>query len=223
MKLRVRNRGFFSDKKRERKLPENARPVSLRKDTDGKTVEVDGSVSLYLEGRLYYYLGRGKEVRLLADPVEATVADLYRSFGLEGLLERIEGCFSGALIDEKEGSVTLFCDRYGRVPLFYSPLPDGYVFSTSIGDILPLRGDTRYDQFGLICLFSLGYTPAKHTIYDGIFKLGPAQRAVYKKGSLEITARVAPSRMERYGRSDIGTFAEIMKSSIISRSSGSEN
>jgi hypothetical protein len=224
LKIQVRNRRYFTaGGQQEPARLDKDFSFALRKNSNGRCIEVDGSVSLYLEGELYYYLEEGKGVRLLSDPVESTVASLLGSFGLEGLLGRLEGCFTGALIDKKEGSVTLFCDRYGRVPLFYSDLPGGYVFSTSIGDILPHTGDTHPDQFGLICLFSLGYTPAKHTIYDGIFKLGPAQRAIYKKGSLEITSRIVPSRIECYGRSKIRTYAEIMKSSIIARSSRSEN
>lgn len=223
LKLQIGNRRFFSEKKGKPERLNEAYSFSLRKDSNGMRIEVDGSVSLYIEGQLYYYIEDGERTRLLTDPVGLTLARLFRSFGLEGLLGRLEGCFTGALIDNRAGSVTLFCDRYGRVPLFYSRVSGGYLFSTGIGDISSSIGDKRYDQFGLFCLFSLGYTPAKHTIYRGIYKLGPAQRAAWKDGSLEITSRVVPARIENYGRGKLETYAGMVKNSIIARSSVSEN
>ena len=57
------------------------------------------------------------------------MTQLYAKFG-EGMFERINGMFSGLLIDEREGKAFLFNDRYGSERLYWHQSSDAFYFAS---------------------------------------------------------------------------------------------
>lgn len=109
----------------------------------------------------------------------------YLAWGLEGLLDRIQGMFAFAILDRRESNNPEFhvvIDHAGMKPLMFAPLPDGGVALASDCDaLLDLLADTpgfsrRLDGHGLAHVLSVGYCPAPFTVWRGIRALAPGTR-----------------------------------------------
>lgn len=224
MKLKIGNKSFFNSEEHPALVRfDTSTHYYLHKCDKGAVNVSKDDVSLYLEGDLFYYLDNSDKAQSINLNDKDTISRLYLSYGLDGFLNRIEGCFVGIAIDNKNNSITLFCDNLGRADLFYFSFKDNHIFSTNINDIISVVENLGYNQFALYSLFSLGYSPAKHTIYEGIYRLSPMQRIEYKKGSLSINSNIITKHIAKYGDEDIDIYKNIVKESIIYRSSNTEN
>ena len=106
-------------------------------------------------------------------------------WGLDELLERMNGMFAFALWSPREQRLELVRDRMGQKPLYYAELPDGglvfasemkALFSTGMVDTEALDL-TALDQF-----WALGYTCCGRTAYKAIKQLLPGERATWSPG-----------------------------------------
>src|SRR5260370_5552271 len=67
---------------------------------------------------------------------------LYEEMGY-GCLEKLNGWFSGVLLDLRERKFVLFTDRYGVHRLYYHESVDGFYFSSEAKALLKILPDTR--------------------------------------------------------------------------------
>jgi asparagine synthase (glutamine-hydrolysing) len=110
-------------------------------------------------------------------------------WGIEVLLEKIDGMFAFALYDRQAQELILARDRFGKKPLLYAHQGKRLYFSSDIRSFdqvpsIPKRID----------LFSLGYffgeltTPDPHTIWQDIHKVPPASYLRFSpKGEISIS------------------------------------
>lgn len=76
--------------------------------------------------------------------------------------------------------------------------------SDRVSDLIDKR--PSYDKFALYCLFSVNYTPAKHTIYDGVFKKVEAPHISIPQ----------PGKKRAI---DLDSYKKILKEAVLSESS----
>jgi asparagine synthase (glutamine-hydrolysing) len=105
-----------------------------------------------------------------------TVLHLYEEEGPR-CVERLHGMFALAIWDERRGELFLARDRLGIKPLYYARRPGGFVFGSEIKAVLrhpaivaELDLDSFFDYLTFVC------APAPRTMFQGISKLGPAER-----------------------------------------------
>src|SRR4030095_13139519 len=67
---------------------------------------------------------------------------LYEEMGYE-FLEKLNGWFSGVLVDLREQKLVLFNDRYGVNRVYYHENADGFYFSSEAKALLKILPDTR--------------------------------------------------------------------------------
>ena len=67
---------------------------------------------------------------------------LYEEMGYE-FLEKLNGWFSGVLVDLREQKLVLFNDRYGVNRIYYHENADGFYFSSEAKALLKILPDTR--------------------------------------------------------------------------------
>ncbi len=99
-------------------------------------------------------------------------------WGLDRVLERIDGMWAFALWDRRERRLTLVRDRMGEKPLYYGHLGNGeFVFASSL-DVLRAHPsfDRPIDRDALALYFRHKYVPAPWSIHRGISKLEPGCR-----------------------------------------------
>jgi asparagine synthase (glutamine-hydrolysing) len=111
----------------------------------------------------------------------------YEQWGIQGLLERIEGMFAFALWDANSGKLFLIRDHFGIKPLYYAKHNDRLIFGSELKALLAHDNNApRIDQAGL--LFSLQHigVPAPHTVYEGCRQLEPGTYLSFDTGSGDV-------------------------------------
>lgn len=72
------------------------------------------------------------------------IAELYRRYGFDKALTRLNGDFAIALYDPRDDAVWLARDRFGVKPLYYVDTRDRFAFASQPGALLALPG-ARHD------------------------------------------------------------------------------
>ena len=104
----------------------------------------------------------------------------------EGVLDRVNGIFAFAVLEEHTGRVFLARDRIGVKPLFYMQHKDGLLFASEMKTILTypgVRAGLDADGAGQLLLLGPGRIPGSGVIY-GMQELEPGCCAVYEQGRL---------------------------------------
>jgi asparagine synthase (glutamine-hydrolysing) len=87
----------------------------------------------------------------------------------DGFFARLNGWFSGLLLDLRQGKVVLFNDRYGLGRLYYHEAPDGFYFASEAKALLALLPDLRrLDPAGLGEVFSCGCVLQGRSLFQGV-------------------------------------------------------
>lgn len=134
----------------------------------------------FLEKKYTFHSGTDSEVLIYG----------YQEWGIEGLLERIEGMFAFALYDTNKEEVFVARDRVGIKPLHYF-LKDGTLIFAS-----ELKAIKAYPNFrpelnndALASYFRLRYVLAPLSIYKDCAKLLPGHYAVFNQQSGELCTK----------------------------------
>src|SRR5436190_3166412 len=107
---------------------------------------------------------------------------LYEEMGCE-FLEKLNGWFSGVLLDLREQKVVLFNDRYGVNRIFYHEDASGFYFSSEAKDLLKILPITR--QLDLRSLGEVLCCEAvlqNRSLFSGISLLPPGSAWVFSRG-----------------------------------------
>ena len=107
---------------------------------------------------------------------------LYEESG-ECFLEKLNGCFSGVLIDLRLAKIILFNDRYGLNRLYVHENADGLYFASEAKALLKvLPGLRELDLQSLAERFSCGCVLQNRTLFPGISLLPGASSWIFSKG-----------------------------------------
>lgn len=93
---------------------------------------------------------------------------LYEEMGIR-FLEKLNGWFSGVLVDFREEKIVLFNDRYGLNRIYYHETENGFYFSSeakSLLKVLPSLRQLDTSSFGEF--FSCGCTLEDRTLFSGV-------------------------------------------------------
>lgn len=102
----------------------------------------------------------------------------YRAYGLNGLLEKIDGMYAGALLDRDTQQIVLFGDRVGIKPLYVAQgTCDGIKLLAWASELKAIRAfldDLEIDPTAILDFAAQRCIPAPKTIYKQVSKLPPA-------------------------------------------------
>jgi asparagine synthase (glutamine-hydrolysing) len=97
----------------------------------------------------------------------------------------LNGRFHGLVVNRRQGSVTLFNDRYGLQRLYYHESKDGFYFSPEAKAILKVRPELRsIDPRGLGEFVACGCVLDNRTLFGGIYLLPPASVWGFRNGAI---------------------------------------
>ncbi len=139
----------------------------------------DGAIQLVFNGEIYNHRALRRELTLAGHRFHTDHSDTevllhgWREWGVH-LPEKLTGMFAFAVWDKNAGSLFLARDRLGQKPLFYSALPHGIAFASTLPALLSWPGVSRKVAYPDLaaCLHS-GYMPPPRTIYKHIHQLTP--------------------------------------------------
>ena len=129
------------------------------------------------------------------DPGKAGyLVHLYEELGLP-FLEKINGWFSGLLLDLRERKLVLFNDRYGMNRIYYHENANGFFFSSEAKSLLKILPELRrLDPQGLGEFMACGCVLQNRTLFHGISLMPGGSAWVFSPGQ--------PVRKEAYFRKE---------------------
>lgn len=96
------------------------------------------------------------------------------TWGIRQALARFNGMFAFALWDKQKRVLHLARDRFGEKPLYYGWSKGAFFFAS---ELKALRAHSAFaaniNRSALNLYLRLGYVPAPHSIYEGVYKLPP--------------------------------------------------
>jgi len=100
--------------------------------------------------------------------------------------KELNGRFHGLVADRRQGTTTLFNDRYGLQRLYYHESKDAFYFAAEAKAILKVRPELRgTDPRGVGEFVACGCVLEDRTLFPGIHLLPPGSAWVFRNGALE--------------------------------------
>jgi asparagine synthase (glutamine-hydrolysing) len=148
----------------------------------------DRTVCIVYNGEIYNFQPLMTELSALGHVFRTrcdteVIVHAWEEWG-EACLDRFNGMFAFALLDERRETLFLARDRLGEKPLYYSFLSDGrLLFASELKSLLCCpQLDRRLDPQAVEEFFALGYIPDPRSIYSGVHKLAPAHCLLVRRG-----------------------------------------
>jgi asparagine synthase (glutamine-hydrolysing) len=111
------------------------------------------------------------------------MANLYQEVGAQ-MFERLNGMFSGLLIDRREGKAILFNDRYGTERIYWHETADAFYFASEAKALLRVLPELReFDEEGVAQFLTFGCTRNWRTLFRGIEILPGGSRWSFRNAS----------------------------------------
>ncbi len=148
----------------------------------------DRSIVIVFNGMIYNYLELRKQL-IDVGIVFSTNTDTeilvhgYQVWGIDKLLEKIEGTFAFAIHDVKREIVYLIRDRFGEKPIFYHTGDNALFFASELKAFEHQIKEKKISKQGLNLFLSLSYIPSPFTIYENVCKLSAGHYLVIKEGN----------------------------------------
>jgi asparagine synthase (glutamine-hydrolysing) len=121
---------------------------------------------------------------------------LYEAHG-EKFLEKLNGLFSGLLIDRRQRKVFLFNDRYGMERIYWHETPDAFYFASEAKALLRVLPELReFDREGVAQFLGAGCALAGRTLFRGIQSLPGGACWVFENGGLRGEKYFSPAIWE---------------------------
>lgn len=166
--------------------------IDLSPDGNQPMTNEDNNIAIVYNGEIYNYRDLRAQLEDRHQFRSRTDTEVlihgYEEWGLEGLLQRIDGMFAFAIWDERRRELLLARDRIGKKPLYYAPVREGLAFASTLNglrELLPQKPEL--DRMALDEYLVYQAVPAPRTIYAGVSMLPPAHFARLREGqALEI-------------------------------------
>ncbi len=98
----------------------------------------------------------------------------YEAWGIEGLLERVNGMFAFALLDRARQRLYIARDRLGEKPLYYHATPRRFSFASELMALLAAEeAPLEIDLQGLYYYLAVHFVPGDLTVVRNVRKLLP--------------------------------------------------
>ena len=171
----------------------------------------EGDVALVLSGECFLdpdtlalLRRRGHAV----DPTRGTwLIPLYLEVG-EPFFERLNGLFSGLLIDQRRRTAFLFNDRYGIERLYWHENDHAFYFASEAKALLRILPDVReFDNQGVAEFLRFGCTCGTRTLFRGISTVPPASRWQFYENNNARQKYFSPQKWESQSATDSTEFS----------------
>jgi asparagine synthase (glutamine-hydrolysing) len=142
----------------------------------------NGQIRVVQNGEIYNYKSLRQELirsgyYFKSNSDTEVLAHGYEEWGIELLLNKIDGMFAFAIIDERRRVLHLARDPFGEKPLYFHFGDQVFGFASNMKALmLSLSIPKAIDPISLNRYFALHYVPGNRTIFCEIEKLLPGER-----------------------------------------------
>jgi asparagine synthase (glutamine-hydrolysing) len=121
---------------------------------------------------------------------------LYEEEG-DRFFEKLNGLFSGLLIDKRQGKAFLFNDRYGVERIYWHKTGEAFFFASEAKALLRVLPELReFDQEGVAQFLSFGCTLGNRTLFRGVQLLPGASLWSFENGKCQKRKYFSPESWE---------------------------
>jgi asparagine synthase (glutamine-hydrolysing) len=157
----------------------------------GSQPMVHAGVALTVNGEVYNFRALRAELEQTCNAAFSSDSDSevllhgYIHWGMETLLDKVDGMFALALYDSHKKQVFLARDHAGIKPLYYSLRAGQLGWASELKALEAYYGvaTLTVDNTAVYDFLTYNYIPAPKSLYQDIFKLPPAHYAVFDLGS----------------------------------------
>ncbi|HEY2918315.1 MAG TPA: asparagine synthase (glutamine-hydrolyzing) [Candidatus Binatia bacterium] len=151
----------------------------------------DGSLALVANGEVYNFQELRAELQRAGHQFRSqsdceTILWGYLEWGVDKLLEKLNGMYAFALWDDRSRELIVARDRIGIKPLYYHLDDKAFSFASEAKCLFPAGVRAALNRDALPAYLSLGYVPAPHTLFTDIHKLPVGSVAVVKDRRLKL-------------------------------------
>ncbi|MGH8042125.1 MAG: asparagine synthase (glutamine-hydrolyzing) [Rudaea sp.] len=184
----------------------------------------DRQVVVFQNGEIYNYreLRRTLENAGYAFKTASDTEVLAHGFvawGIDGLLQRIDGMFALAILDKRSGELHLARDRFGEKPLFYAVAPGRFAWASNLLAVaaLPWVG-TESDPQALDDYLAVHYVAGPRTFFRSAQRLLPGHRLSLRLADpIPAVSRYYRPQLDQRGLVGDEELAETLEQSVRSR------
>ena len=151
-------------------------------------------------------------VRDSGSPGASHLMTLYEAMGLH-FIQKLNGWFSGLLVDLRRNLAVLFNDRYGLGRVYYHERPGRFYFSSEAKSLLEILPDLRrLDLRGVAETFACGSVLQDRSLFTGISLLPAGSRWSFaSNGHVRKERYFSPQTWERQPPMASGEFYSHLK------------
>jgi asparagine synthase (glutamine-hydrolysing) len=142
----------------------------------------DGQVVVFQNGEIYNYRALRDKLDRLGFAFRThsdteTLAHGFVAWGIDGLLERVDGMYALAILDKRSGELHLARDRFGEKPLFYAASAGRFAWASNLLALAALPWvDAEADPQALDDYLAAHYVAGPRTFFRGVRRLLPGHR-----------------------------------------------
>lgn len=173
-------------------------------------------IALIFAGETFAEAGEQQVLRASGHQVLSSDASalvhMYEERGL-AFLKELNGTFAGAIADLRDGSVTIFNDRFGLGRIYYHDAGDRMFFASEAKSIIRVVPSTRsLDMRGLGEYLVCGCALQDRTLFSRISTLPPASAWIFRRGErVRKTRYFDPGDWDGQPALDTGAYYEELR------------
>ena len=115
----------------------------------------------------------------------------------DAFFEKLNGLFSGLLIDQRRRKVFLFNDRYGMERIYWHETADAFYFASEAKALLRVLPDLReFDREGVAQYLGVSCPLVDRTLFCGVKLLPGGARWIFENGHINRTQYFSPETWE---------------------------
>ena len=184
----------------------------------------DGQVVAFQNGEMYNYRELRAELQregftFRTNSDTEVLAHGYVAWGIDGLLQRVDGMFAYAIFDRRSGELHLARDRFGEKPLFYAAADGRFAWASNLLALACLPWvDTETDPQALDDYLAVHYVAGPRTFFRGVQRLLPGHRLSLRVADpVPVIARYYRPNLAGADRISDAELAEAMEAAVRSR------
>ncbi len=185
----------------------------------------DRNIVVVMNGEIYNYptlrkdlIAAGHHFSTRSDA--ETLVHGYEEFGIDGLLDRIDGMYAFAIWDRSRRRMFLVRDRFGEKPLYIAREGATVLFGSQLLTVVASLHETPPISAEALQLYwALHFVPGEGTIFQGVRRVRPAEAYEFDVGSGEELRhwRYWRLRERRQRRPDATELAQLIDQAVKSR------
>lgn len=174
----------------------------------------DGEIGVIFNGAVYNFRKLRHELASAgygfnSDTDTEVLIHGYREWGIDLLVERLDGMFAFAIWDRTVGTLFLVRDRLGVKPLVYAPRPEGgLAFASTVRALRAAGVVADVSPDGVLDFLQDGFVAETHSIYVGARKLPPGSILEWRDGAQRIRRYWTPPGPRADGSTSFETAVE---------------